>query len=242
MESLLINANYYDDVKLTDEALAYLKPFKRIGLYAAIQFAERLSTVLEQLKEHEVVSCQPERTHVQYQILGCDCYKSNFDHSLPDVFLYIGDGLFHPRALVIMQKDQKTYIDVACFDPIAQSLRVLDAEHGVPIFRKYKAGLMKFMNAQHIGLFVTVKWGQQQFRISQKLEKVYPEKSVYTFIGNTLERNTLEDFPFIDQWVNTACPRIGFDDNIDSTVTMINITDALQAKDILSKDSLLTRA
>lgn len=242
---MLINANYDADVKLNEETIKHLSQYKVVGLYAAIQFVERLETVIKQLEEAglTIVSSKPDRTDAKFQILGCDVYKSNYKHEIePDVFLYIGDGLFHPRALVLVQKDEQKYRDVVIYDPVGDEMRILDEEHGKPILRKYRGGLMKFINAENIGLFVTLKWGQQQFKIGMKLQEKYPKKKVYIFIGDTLERNNLLDFPFVQQWVNTACPRIGFDDNIDSNVTMINITDALLAEEVLSKDSILTRA
>jgi diphthamide biosynthesis enzyme Dph1/Dph2-like protein len=36
-----------------------------------------------------------------------------------------------------------------------------------------------------------------------------------------------ENYPFIECWVNTACPRIGTDDIININQPMINLRDAL---------------
>ena len=68
----------------------------------------------------------------------------------------------------------------------------------------------------------------------------YPDKKVYYFAENTLDYTHMEDFNFIQVWVNSACPRVGFDDIVNMPVSMINITDALNAEEILGKDSLLT--
>ena len=43
-------------------------------------------------------------------------------------------------------------------------------------------------------------------KIKEKLEKA--GKEVFVFIGDTLNPAELENFPQIDAWVNTACPRM----------------------------------
>jgi len=52
------------------------------------------------------------------------------------------------------------------------------------------------------------------------LKKKYEDKKFYTFIAETIDLNQLENFPFIECWVNTACPRIAEDKK-----GMININE-----------------
>ena len=58
-----------------------------------------------------------------------------------------------------------------------------------------------------------------------ELEQEYPDKEIYFFLDNTYDFNSLEDFPFIDVWVNTACPRIGFDDSIKISKPVVNLEE-----------------
>lgn len=44
--------------------------------------------------------------------------------------------------------------------------------------------------------------------IKNKFNGEYPNKKFYIFIADTIDYNQLNDFPFIEAWVNTACPRI----------------------------------
>ena len=109
MDHLLINAEYNEEFELSEETLDYCKKYKTIALYAAIQFSQKLNKIIEQLKSSgiNVITSQPERTHSQYQILGCDLsYKNLKLEAKPNAFLYIGDGLFHPRALALSQKEE----------------------------------------------------------------------------------------------------------------------------------------
>ena len=72
------------------------------------------------------------------------------------------------------------------------------------------------------------------------LEKRYADKKFYYFIDNVVSFDQLENFNFIEVWVNTACPRVGFDDQEKFAKGVINLNDALMAEDILGRDSVLT--
>jgi diphthamide biosynthesis enzyme Dph1/Dph2-like protein len=41
-----------------------------------------------------------------------------------------------------------------------------------------------------------------------ELKKKYKDKKFYMFAFDTLQASYLDNFPFIQCWVNTACPRI----------------------------------
>ena len=51
-------------------------------------------------------------------------------------------------------------------------------------------------------------------------------KQVYIFVGDILNYADMENFPFIEVWINTACPRIGYDDVTSMPKPLININDA----------------
>jgi len=243
MDHMLLEAKYAHPFKLDKETLDYCKQFKVLALYASIQFIHSLEPVLKQLEEIgvKVITSTPDRTNAQYQILGCDAFHSTLKlPEEPDAFLYVGDGVFHPRALVLAQKDRNDFKMVIRYDPLQDKMILMDKDDCKKIFQKYKAGLIKFLQAQNIGIIITVKPGQQQFLFSQKLAVKYPDKKVYYFAENTLDYTHMEDFNFISVWVNSSCPRVGFDDIVNMPVSMINITDALNAEEILGKDSMLT--
>ena len=45
------------------------------------------------------------------------------------------------------------------------------------------------------------------------------------FVTDTLDFAELENFPFIECYVNTMCPRIGMDDTIRTAKPIVNIDD-----------------
>ena len=250
MKVLFLDAPYQGKVELNKETIHYLKKnkIKTIGLYASVQFCNNLDKVKQQLTELniQIISSQPKRANAQHQILGCDNYYDSLNLDKEKLggiqaYLYIGDGRFHPYALVYAQKDNEEIKEIICNDPIGKKLSIINETNVKNILKKYKASLIKFLSANSIGIIITIKPGQEQFRPSLILEKRYPDKKFYYFIDNNVYFDQLENFPFIDVWVNTACPRIGLDDQEKFLKGVINLNDAVNAEEILSKDSMLNK-
>ena len=244
MKILFLNAPYKGEVKLFDKTLKYIKKnnIKNVGLYASVQFFNKLDNVLKQLDELEinVISSQPSRTHAKHQILGCDVFHDSLNlteeqFNSVDVFLYIGDGNFHPFALLYGQKENEIIKEILCNDPIAEKFNVVSVNDIKKYLKRHKGALMRFLQAKKVGVIISMKTGQEQMNHGLKLEDKYTDKEFFYFLDDTISFNQLENFPFIEVWVNTACPRIGIDDQDKFNKSVINITDALRAEYVLSK-------
>ena len=227
MEVLFIDADYTGEVKLCQETLGYLKKFKSVGLFASVQFIKKLENVEKQLSKLGIktVNSKPSRAHAKGQLLGCNVYHDslNLDQEV-DCYLYIGDGKFHPLALVYSQKEAK---EVICDDPIEKKMIVLTKEDVEKNLKKQKGSLVKFHSSKNIGVIVTIKPGQEQYKCSLVLEEKYPNKKFYYFVDNNISFDQLENFPFVDIWINTACPRIGLDDQEMFRKGVVNLMDVL---------------
>ncbi|MBI2103310.1 diphthamide synthesis protein [Candidatus Woesearchaeota archaeon] len=250
MQTLFLDAPYNGKIELCKETLDYLKKkkYQTVALYASVQFVNRLDRVREQLEREKisVITSKADRTQVLGQLLGCDNYHSSLNLSEKenekiDCYLYVGDGRFHPLALVYGQKDEAKMKEIVCNDPIGKTLFLVNVENIKTILRKYRGSLMKFLTATTVGVITTIKPGQEQFKPALLLEKKFPQKRFYHFIDNDVSFNQLENFPFIQVWVNTACPRVGFDDQEKFAKGVINLNDALMAESILSQESILNR-
>jgi len=158
-----------------------------------------------------------------------------------DCYLYVGDGKFHPLALVYVQKDSEKIKEIVCSDPIQKKMSLMGIDNIRTILKKYKGSLIKFLSADVIGVIATIKPGQEQFRPALELETKYPHKKFYYFIDNVVSFDQLENFNFIDVWINTTCPRVGFDDQEKFVKGVINLNDAFEAENILSKASAMNK-
>lgn len=250
MHVLFLEAPYNGTVELCKDTLNYLKKknYKTVALYASVQFCNNLDTVKKQLQKANItiITSKPDRTHVQNQLLGCDNYHSSLhlaekELQQIDTYLYVGDGKFHPLALVYAQKDSKIMKEIVCNDPLSKKMTFMNIDDIKIKLRRYRGSLLRFLSAKNIGVIITVKPGQEHLKPAFFLEKIFLNKKFYYFIDDTIFFSQLENFPFIEMWVNTACPRIGFDDQEQFRKGVINLNDALRAEEILSTESIFNR-
>ena len=71
---------------------------------------------------------------------------------------------------------------------------------------------------------ITTKPGQNNLKKALELKA---DKNIYYFLDDTINFAELENFNFIDCWVNTACPRIAYDDSIKIAKPIINIGELI---------------
>jgi len=208
MKVMFVEARAKDKVKIEKKVLDSLKQFNTIGLVATIQFVGQLSSIKEDLKKagKQVIISEPSK-HAYYpgQVLGCDVSAAISVQSKVDCFLYIGDGKFHPLGIAI-----QTNRPVITLNPFSNKIGTIDEDEKKRWLRKQAARVSKVKDAKVIGILVSTKPGQYNLekaeQIKKKLEK--QEKQAYIFIADTLNPNDLLNFPQIQAWVNTACPRL----------------------------------
>ena len=213
MKTLFIEAKYQgkiDTNKLKVDSLP-----EKIGLITTVQFVDYLDKIKTHLeKKGKKVLVGKGKQKYPGQILGCDAKSPLEIQNKVDAFLYIGTGRFHP--LIVGVKTKKP---VFTFNPISGKLSKLENKDIENYKKRKKSALVKFLSSDIIGIIVSTKPGQYYDIKKLKLEKKYPKKEFYTFITETIDYNQLENFPFIQAWVNTACPRI------EEDIRIVNVED-----------------
>lgn len=165
---------------------------RRLGLLTTVQFADQLPKVRKYLEGRGFEAV------VGGEVLGCNVDAAERIKDKVDAFLFIGSGHFHPIAMRGLGKP--VYL------PSGEVMRAR---------KRSKAMWVKFMSATHIGILISLKPGQSVMdsaeSIKRELEGTYPHKKFYLFLFDTLDPVQMRNFPFIEAWVNTACPRIADD-------------------------------
>jgi len=232
-----VNAEYEGEIKLSQEILDYLEnnKIKSIALFASVQFLN-LENVKNQLKSFEINTTITKRAEKEIQTLGCNIYPDSFKDTInkSDLILYIGDGLFHPKAILLSQIYSEKIKPVLVFNPISNSMKLLEKSDIENNIKTIKSNLRKFLNAKKIGILVSTKPGQQHLALANKLKQHLQQKS-FIFLDNKFDFTNLENFNFIEAWVNTACPRIATDDATNLPKPVINIRDAFDVLEVLEK-------
>ena len=202
-----------------------------IALYSAVNFHNKFDFVVKLLekKGFKVLTSKPDRCSKIGQILGCVSNKENLNLELDkiDGFVYIGDGYFHPNALLFCQEGQEKIKPIVLGNVVQQITEVLTENHISKYLKKRKGVMLKFLTSKNIGVFISTKWGQSYEKTALKLKDKYKDKKFYFFIGDNFMDNEMENFPYVECFVNTACPRIGQDDILRHTKAVVNIKDIL---------------
>ena len=162
------------------------------------------------------------------QILGCNFNSALKIRNKVDKYLYVGTGEFHPIGLAL-----NTGKDVYILNPLSKKFYKLDKGEVLRYKNKMKGTVLRFLNAKKVGLLITLKEGQynpgkyigmkEKLKGAEKIKKLYPDKTFYSFVFNTLRKEELENFNGIDCWVNMACPRLV--DDYEGVVNFSDISD-----------------
>ncbi|HLD06123.1 MAG TPA: diphthamide synthesis protein [Candidatus Nanoarchaeia archaeon] len=205
MKLVLVEARSDADVVFDERYLSRLPA--RLGIITTVQHAHKIDEVIGFLRKHgkQPIIHKGKQVHAG-QLLGCDVSNATAIAKDVDAFLYIGSGQFHPVGLAL--EDHK---DLFCYDPLSKEFTKMDKKEIDKIRQRKKGAYLKFLSATEIGVLVTLKSGQYNLPKAMQLRDRYPEKSFYLLLSDTLNWMQLNNFTFIECFVNTACPRIAED-------------------------------
>jgi len=219
MKVLHISARSETDILgIVKKAEKFFAAGKPIGIVTTIQHLHKLDEAAGYLNKKGFAAKN------YGQILGC---------KIPDIkeniILYIGDGMFHPKGILIEQNKRKRSVSVIAANPFTGEIKQLAEQDIDLLLKRRKGALLRFHSSGEIGVLVSVKHGQKEVQAKLAdiygLEKRFKNKHFYYFACDTLDFNDLGNFPFIECWVNTMCPRIGYDDSVRTSKPIINYGD-----------------
>ncbi len=201
----VIYVPYYVDYDVEDFEDVEIEE-KKIALIASAQYAWKLPEVKEFLerKGYEVeLKKGSNRVKMPGQVLGCN-YTVLRD-SKAEAVLFVGDGLFHPIGAKIYSK-KKVYR----FCPLDKEFEEVKVDDFLK--RRYLS-MSKAMNAERGAIIVSKKIGQKRLKLALDLKRKAKErgKNVEIIYLDDLSPQVLENFLY-GYFVNTACPRISYDD------------------------------
>jgi len=218
MKIMMVEGRYTGKINLSKLDAGILP--KNIGLATTVQFLDFADEIKQFLESKEKnVFVDKIRQKYEGQLLGCDTGAAEKVKDNVDAFLYIGTGIFHPLGIALNIEKE-----VFCYDPINAVLSKIDRNEVEKYNRKRKAAYMKFLEATEIGILVSLKPGQNNFRKAVELKKQLNGKNCYILAFDTLEFSQLENFSFMQCWVNTACNRI-LDDYSKFPKPLVDLAD-----------------
>lgn len=216
MKAIFLQTRYTGKVDLSKIGLDKLP--KNIGLVTTTQFLGKIDEIKKYLEYNgKEAFIDKEKQRNAGQLLGCDVGAATKIQDNVDAFLYVGSGEFHPLGVAL-----NTNKDVFTFNPVSGTFSKLNEKEIQKYKNSKKANYARFLHAQNIGIMVTIKPGQYSYRKALEIKKKIEEKGKkgYIFVFDTLDANEMNNFPFIEFWINTACPRIADDKDKGNVVDM----------------------
>lgn len=221
MQIEFIESRRKEQYSLPDEFIKKLP--KKIALFTTITYMDSLENIKKQLEndDKEVLVLKTKHTKYKGQLLGCNIESWNGEDF--DAFLYVGDGMFHPKAL-LLKNEKKVFV----YNPLTEETKTLTVEDTDKWRKQEKSAYSVFLTSKKIGVLITTKFGQANLNKAKMLKKQFPEKKFYFLLDNTFDYSDIEDFNFIECFVNTACPRIAYEDFEKFEKPVININNLLK--------------
>lgn len=178
---------------------------KEIAICYSIQYQNQATQIKNLLsKNHNVLKF--------IQVLGCS--RPVFPKKTKAILL-ISDGKFHAVSLAI-----ETKLPVYIFS--GNKLEKVSDEDISKLEKKKKAAYVKFLNADKVGILVSAKPGQQNLKKAIQFKETIKQKKAYLFVANNISTAEFENFPQIQSWVNTACPRMDMNPVYGNGIVNIN--------------------
>ena len=192
-----------------EKAVQLLSKYGKIGLATTVQHVQTLDEAREILVRagKTVVVGDDGRVNYPGQVMGCD--YSNVRSVAKDVeaFLFVGGGRFH--ALGIALSTSKPTIIA---DPYENRAYAID-EEAQRILKQRWASVEEAKHAKTFGVLIGLKIGQRRLEDALKVKEIAEKngKAAFLFAIKEILPEALMEFPSVDAYVNTACPRISLD-------------------------------
>ena len=199
------------DVTVLENALPFLKG-RSIGLVTTVQHVHLIPAMVEFLQTKKIKGIVAEgsgRIPNRGQVLGCNFSAAKATGA--DEILFVGTGLFHPLGIALA-----THARVIALDPLTGIAREVN---GDTLLRRRFSIIEKARGAKTIGIIVSTKSGQQRMELALRLASLSPGAVIVTM--REVSPDELLNLGFAC-YVNTACPRLAYDDQVRFPVPVLS--------------------
>jgi 2-(3-amino-3-carboxypropyl)histidine synthase len=201
----------YFDVAVLENALPFLKG-RTVGLVTTVQHVHLIPAMEAFLHAKRITSIVAEgggRTPNRGQVLGCNFAAAKTTGA--DEILFVGTGLFHPIGIALA-----THARVIALDPLTGTAQEVNSD---ALMRRRFAVMEKARGAKTVGIIVSTKSGQQRMELARRLASLSPEAVIVTM--REVNPDELLNLGFTC-YVNTACPRLAYDDQVRFPVPVLS--------------------
>ncbi len=221
------------------KALPYLESWNKIGLVTTVQHVHQLDEAKNMLRNAGKTVFVGDAGQVKYpgQVLGCDFSNARSVSEKVDAYLFVGGGRFHAMG-VALATGKPTIIA----DPYEKLAYPVQDQVRRVIMQRW-GNLSEAKEAKSFGVLISLKSGQMKLRdamnIKEKLENSGLKATLLAL--REVTPSALMQFPGIDAFVNTACPRLSLDDAPHFGKPLLSLNETLVMLGEMKWEDLLRR-
>ncbi|MCW4015587.1 MAG: diphthamide biosynthesis enzyme Dph2 [Candidatus Bathyarchaeota archaeon] len=224
--TIYFEVNAKIDIKETvTKALPHLASWSKVGLVTTVQHVHQLAEAKKLLENAGKTVFVGDSRRVKYagQVLGCDFSNAQFVLEKVEAYLFVGGGRFH--AIGVALATGKPTIVADPYENLAYPVQ--DQVRRVSMQRW--ANISEAKAAKSFGVLISLKNGQMKLNealnIKTKLEKHGLTATLFAI--REVTPSVLMQFPEIDAFVNTACPRLSLDDAPNFGKPLLSVNETL---------------
>jgi len=222
---------------VVEKAIEELNPWTKIGLATTVQHIHTLKEAREILERAGKIVHVGDAGSLKYpgQVLGCDYSNVKSISGKVEAFLFIGGGQFHALGLSLA-----TMKPTIVADPFEQRAYSLEAEAHRTIKKRW-ADISQAKDRKTFGVIIGLKTGQINVDVALRIKEGLVEngKKAVLLAIREITPAALLQFPTIEAYVNTACPRIALRESEGFTKPVLTVKEAHVVLGEISWESLL---
>ena len=194
---------------IVEKSVSLLSKYGKIGLATTVQHVQMLDEVREILVRagKTVVVGDAGQANYPGQVLGCDYSNVKSVANGVDAFLFVGGGRFHALGIAL-----STAKPTIIADPYENRAYSID-EEAQKILKQRWTCIEEAKRAKTFGVLVGLKLGQKRLEDALKIKEIAEKngKTAFLFAIKEILPEALMEFPSVDAYVNTACPRVSLE-------------------------------
>jgi len=195
--------------EVVQQSIPLLEKWNRIGLATTVQHIQTIDQAREILVRAGKIVVVGDAGQINYagQVTGCNYTNVKSIANEVDSFLFVGGGRFH--ALGIALSTSKPTVIADPYENRAYSI-VDDAQK---MIKKRWTSIQEAASAKVFGVLVGLKPGQLHLEFGLQVKETVEKlgKAAFLLAIKEVTPESLLEFPTIDAYVNTACPRISLE-------------------------------
>lgn len=197
-------------IRAVNKSIPLMKDWLTIGLALSIQHIQFIDKARETLLRAGKKVLVGNRGILGYagQVTGCNYSNAKCIKNEVDAFLFVGGGKFHALG-VALATNKPTFVA----DPYEDHAYGVNQEVQKILKQRWSC-IQEAKKAKTYGILVGLKPGQRHLDKAMEIRTELERKGLtaYLLASREITPEILMEFPSIDAYINTACPRISLDE------------------------------